>query len=137
MSPDQLLVSSEPALAPPGDARDSVVVPWRQVERRRASRPAGADRPARRVDDVEAAIAQFSDYRGRAALPVRPAGTAPSPVEDTSALPLGLHAEELDTVLCQHIEVQLDLIARYAPELEPSVETVLRSLELLLKLRRD
>ena len=45
------------------------------------------------------------------------------------------HARELDQLLCQHVEVQLELIAKHAQELAQPVETVLRSLDLLLKLR--
>jgi hypothetical protein len=133
MSHDQLLASASrkpPAAAPRAEARDAVVVPLgpRAAPPRRPTprtlRP--ADAPASR--DI---VTRIADY-----LEPRPAPGAAAPAATAVAAPrLGAHVGEIDALLCQHIEVQLDLIARHAPELVEPATTVLRSLELLLKLR--
>jgi hypothetical protein len=144
MSRDQLLASVErPVAAAQHDGRDPVVVPLRAapasggVLRRPARRAAAAsDRAVPR-----ATVAQIADYLG-----ARPPGAAdarlrrgaPGLADPAMSAPrwrLAGHARELDQVLCRHVEVQLELIARHAPELAQPVETVLRSLDLLLKLR--
>jgi hypothetical protein len=131
MSHDQLLASaSRKPSAPRAEARDPVVVPL-------GPRAARARRPAlRSVRPADAPpahdiVTRIADY-----LEPRPAPSAATPAATAVATPrLGAHVGEIDALLCQHIEVQLDLIARHAPELVEPATTVLRSLELLLKLR--
>jgi hypothetical protein len=141
MSHDQLLASAPrnpSAAASRGEARDPVVVPLGPRARSAALR-------ARTSPDSHAArsiVTQIADYIEPRPAPVvapvaaAPVAVAPSPLAAPRlGAPLGAHVGEIDALLCQHIEVQLDLIARHAPELVEPAVTVLRSLELLLKLR--
>src|SRR5262249_1286876 len=112
------------------EARDPVVVPLGP----RAARPRRPALRALRPADAPAShqiVTRIADY-----LEPRPAPCATTPAATAGAAPrLGAHVGAIDALLCQHIEVQLDLIARHAPELVEPATTVLRSLELLLKLR--
>jgi hypothetical protein len=86
-------------------------------------------------------VLRLADYRHRR----RQAGvavTAPVPEPLTRNFLLSLEAlrragctDELDALLRRHIEGHLAAIARRCPELTTSTATVLRSLDLLLRLR--
>jgi hypothetical protein len=161
MSSDQLRASAEgsaSATATRGIARDEVVVPLRSPAGSAAGRlppPVGAHPVPRRpraesgVPDGSAGrsvVAQFTDYFHRARLhPTPDAGALRAPPAEPSrhaaartVMPasIGAHADELDWLLCQHIETHLTLIAAHAPDLAHPVDNVRRSVELLLKLRR-
>lgn len=145
MSHDELLASlfpaTETALAPAATPRQAgpVVVPLHVpppgLVARRAAAHARADGRAEGTLP-RAIVAQIGDYLRTP--PATTAAIAPSRRRlraTGSAGRLAEHARELDRVLCQHIETQLERIARHAPDLGQSVETVRRSLDLLLKLR--
>ena len=142
MSHDELLASLLPAteagLAPAAAPRQGgpVVVPLRVPSPGLVPRHGSA--PARTEGALPPAIvAQIGDYLRRPPAATG-AGAPPRSRPRGAATPgrLAGHAHELDRVLCQHLEVQLERIARHAPELAQPVETVRRSLDLLLKLRR-
>ncbi len=139
MSRDELFASAErvAGLAPRScERREAVVVPLRARRSALRAGSAGVEAGGR------AMVAQIADYLGPrpvASRPVAPRPVAPClPAVAEPQAPsrhLAGHARELDQLLCRHVEVQLELIAKHAPELAQPVETVLRSLDLLLKLR--
>ncbi|MBI3516156.1 MAG: hypothetical protein HY060_19155 [Proteobacteria bacterium] len=146
MSHDQPRAAAERAMTSDvsrPDGRDPVVVPLR-LRAPRATAPRRAARQRSSTAETggpRSIVAQIADYlsqpRSSASETAAPP-PAPAATDEAAALAqlqrTG-HADELASVLCQHIDVQLELIARHAPELAPSIGTVMRSLELLLKLR--
>jgi len=128
LDPHQRLAARD-GVAPAGSrapARDSVVVPLRARRPRAAGAPVGTPRRPQPV-------ANIADYLGgprRADAP-----TAPD-AADALPAPVAAHADEIDRLLREHIETHLDLMKARAPELAAPVETLRRSVGLLLKLRR-
>jgi len=83
-------------------------------------------------------VAQIADY-----LRVRSASTRPAPaaaaVRTPRAAPLPAsvkaHAAELESLLRDHIDVQLDQMRAHAPEFHAPIDSVRRSIALLMRLR--
>ena len=135
MSSDAVLASVHGrALETPDKASESVVVPLRA--------PRAAPMPRQAVAQTAEAdcsvVARFTDY-ARRARPIAPETPPARPRRVARRSPPDLtrtNAAELAWLLREHVESQLGQIAARAPELAPTIETVRRSIDLLLKLPR-
>lgn len=126
--------------------------PSRAAQSQTAPRSAGSERPvvvplhprllgsrpvaASQTPRPSGVVAQIGDYLNPPARPVRPSTPAPAPRPRQVPPAVKAHAAEIESLLRDHLHAQLSLLADQAPELRGSLDTIRRSIDVLLRLPR-
>lgn len=142
MSSDQVLAAAQhPAAGRIAEPAVVVPLPVARLLGTASRRPRGADGGPRAAGPgIVTALADYLSARGRptagTAAPPEPAARAPRRPRAATLPPrVRAHAAELESLLRDHIDGQLDLLREHAPEFRQSVDTIHRSVDLLLRLR--